>query len=37
MKMVWLSDNNESVIPAAGFGTRFLSATKSQPKEMLPV
>ena len=25
------------VIPAAGFGTRFLPATKAQPKEMLPV
>jgi len=28
---------NKAVIPAAGFGTRFLPATKSQPKEMLPV
>lgn len=26
-----------AVIPAAGFGTRFLPATKAQPKEMLPV
>jgi UTP--glucose-1-phosphate uridylyltransferase len=25
------------VIPAAGLGTRFLPATKSQPKEMLPI
>jgi UTP--glucose-1-phosphate uridylyltransferase len=25
------------VIPAAGFGTRFLPMTKAQPKEMLPV
>ena len=25
------------VIPAAGFGTRFLPATKSMPKEMMPV
>ncbi|WP_397445485.1 UTP--glucose-1-phosphate uridylyltransferase GalU [Polaribacter sp. R77954] len=25
------------MIPAAGFGTRFLPATKAQPKEMLPV
>jgi UTP--glucose-1-phosphate uridylyltransferase len=25
------------VIPAAGFGTRFLPATKSMPKEMIPV
>ena len=27
----------KAVIPAAGFGTRFLPATKAQPKEMLPV
>ncbi|MFQ5868183.1 MAG: sugar phosphate nucleotidyltransferase, partial [bacterium] len=27
----------KSVIPAAGFGTRLLPATKAQPKEMLPV
>jgi UTP--glucose-1-phosphate uridylyltransferase len=27
----------KAVIPAAGFGTRFLPATKSLPKEMLPV
>ena len=27
----------KAVIPAAGFGSRFLPATKSQPKEMLPV
>ena len=26
-----------AVLPAAGLGTRFLPATKSQPKEMLPV
>lgn len=25
------------IIPAAGFGTRFLPATKAQPKEMLAV
>lgn len=25
------------IIPAAGLGTRFLPATKSQPKEMLPI
>ncbi|MDG2124564.1 MAG: sugar phosphate nucleotidyltransferase, partial [Verrucomicrobiales bacterium] len=25
------------MIPAAGFGTRFLPATMSQPKEMLPI
>jgi len=28
---------HKAVIPAAGFGTRLLPATKSQPKEMLPV
>ena len=27
----------KAVIPAAGFGTRFLPATKSMPKEMLPI
>jgi UTP--glucose-1-phosphate uridylyltransferase len=27
----------KAVIPAAGLGTRFLPASKSQPKEMLPV
>jgi len=27
----------KAIIPAAGFGTRFLPATKAQPKEMLPV
>ena len=26
-----------AVIPAAGFGTRFLPATKASPKEMLPI
>lgn len=28
---------SKAVIPAAGLGTRLLSATKEQPKEMLPV
>jgi len=28
---------NKAVIPAAGFGTRFLPVTKAQPKEMMPV
>ena len=32
-----MSGINKAVIPAAGFGTRFLPATKSQPKEMLPI
>ena len=27
----------KAVIPVAGLGTRLLPATKSQPKEMLPV
>jgi UTP--glucose-1-phosphate uridylyltransferase len=27
----------KAIIPAAGFGTRFLPATKAQPKEMIPV
>ncbi len=26
----------KAIIPAAGLGTRFLPATKAQPKEMLP-
>ena len=28
---------SKAVIPAAGFGTRFLPFTKSVPKEMLPI
>ena len=28
---------NFAVVPVAGLGTRLLPATKSQPKEMLPV
>jgi len=31
------SSVTKAVIPAAGLGTRFLPATKAQPKEMLPV
>ncbi|MDC0324470.1 UTP--glucose-1-phosphate uridylyltransferase GalU [Akkermansiaceae bacterium] len=27
----------KAIIPAAGFGTRFLPLTKAQPKEMLPI
>jgi UTP--glucose-1-phosphate uridylyltransferase len=30
-------DINSAVVPVAGLGTRLLPATKSQPKEMLPV
>ena len=27
----------KAVFPVAGFGTRFLAATKAMPKELLPV
>ena len=27
----------KAVIPAAGFGTRFLPATKAQPKKCFPI
>jgi len=38
VKYPWTdSASVKAVIPAAGLGTRFLPATKSQPKEMLPV
>ena len=32
-----LTKIGKAIIPAAGLGTRFLPATKAQPKEMLPV
>ena len=32
-----MKDINIAVVPVAGLGTRLLPATKSQPKEMLPV
>ena len=32
-----MSAITKAVIPAAGRGTRFLPATKAQPKEMLPI
>jgi UTP--glucose-1-phosphate uridylyltransferase len=32
-----MNDVNLAVVPVAGLGTRLLPATKSQPKEMLPV
>ena len=35
--MVTTQAVTKAVIPAAGLGTRFLPATKAQPKEMLPV
>src|SRR5436309_11103386 len=28
---------NKAIFPVAGLGTRFLPATKAQPKEMLPI
>ena len=28
---------SKAVIPVAGYGTRLLPVTKSQPKEMLPI
>ena len=35
--MPTLKKVRKAVLPAAGLGTRFLPATKAQPKEMLPV
>src|ERR1700761_100019 len=35
--MMMLPKVRKAVFPAAGLGTRFLAATKAQPKEMLPV
>ena len=32
-----MSQVKKLIIPVAGYGTRFLPATKAQPKEMLPV
>src|SRR5881275_3393817 len=32
-----VSSVRKAVFPAAGLGTRFLPATKAQPKEMLPL
>ena len=32
-----MSLGKKAIIPAAGLGTRFLPATKAQPKEMLPI
>ena len=28
---------NKCLLPVAGYGTRFLPATKAMPKEMLPI
>lgn len=35
--MSYKSDIKKAIILAAGYGTRFLPATKAQPKEMLPL
>ncbi len=35
--MTKITTLNKAVFPVAGLGTRFLPATKAQPKEMLPV
>jgi len=35
--MIKIKKIRKAVIPAAGFGTRFLPQTKAMPKEMLPV
>lgn len=35
--MNFMKKIRKAVIPAAGFGTRFLPATKATPKEMLPI
>ncbi|QQG45488.1 MAG: UTP--glucose-1-phosphate uridylyltransferase GalU [Candidatus Sungiibacteriota bacterium] len=32
-----MTDIKKVIIPVGGFGTRFLPATKAQPKEMLPI
>jgi UTP--glucose-1-phosphate uridylyltransferase len=38
MKLEWMPAKvRKAVFPAAGLGTRFLPATKAQPKEMLPI
>lgn len=35
--MDYIHSIRKAIIPAAGLGTRFLPATKAQPKEMLPI
>lgn len=35
--MIMQKKIRKAIIPAAGFGTRFLPATKAMPKEMLPI
>lgn len=34
---MWRAKIKKAIIPAAGLGTRFLPATKVQPKEILPI
>lgn len=34
---IYMQKIKKAILPVAGFGTRFLPATKAQPKEMLPV
>jgi UTP--glucose-1-phosphate uridylyltransferase len=34
---MYMQKVRKAIIPAAGLGTRFLPATKAQPKEMLPI
>ena len=36
-KRTHADESSKAVFPAAGLGTRFLPATKAQPKEMLPL
>jgi UTP--glucose-1-phosphate uridylyltransferase len=36
-KLIFMKKICKAVFPAAGLGTRFLPATKAQPKEMLPL
>jgi len=37
LSYTFLMNVRKAIIPAAGLGTRFLPATKAQPKEMLPL
>lgn len=37
MTILFMQKIRKAVIPAAGFGTRFLPQTKAMPKEMLPI
>lgn len=37
LKIADMSKIRKAVLPAAGFGTRFLPQTKAMPKEMLPI